>query len=266
MSSEPESTVPPAPPQEGIRGTLAEVLQAASDPALTEDLALALLKRSDLPREVLEQLSKNSGVMKGRKLKLALVTHGKTPRHVSLPVVRQLFTFELMQVALSAVAPGDIKKAAEEALLHRLETISLGERISLGRRASSGVAAALLLDPEPRVIHAALENSRLTEASVIRALTRRAAPAAFVHAVCHHPQWSLRRDVRVTLLRNQNTPLARALEFARALPPAVVREVLQGSALPERIKSHLLQEIAGNRRESRRSDRKAVDATALDRR
>lgn len=32
----------------------AELLRAAADPALTEDFALALLKRADLPAEVLE--------------------------------------------------------------------------------------------------------------------------------------------------------------------------------------------------------------------
>ncbi len=59
--------------EDTIRSTFADVLSAAaSDPALTEDLALALLKRSDLPPEALEHLSKNSGgVMKSRKVKIA---------------------------------------------------------------------------------------------------------------------------------------------------------------------------------------------------
>ena len=44
-----------------------------------------------------------------------------------------------MQVTLNPVALADIKKAAEDALLHRLETISLGERVSLALRASGNV-------------------------------------------------------------------------------------------------------------------------------
>ena len=95
------------------------------------------------------------------------------------------------------------------------------------------------------MIHAALENSRLTESAIIKGLTRHAAPATFVVAVCHHPNWSPRREVRVALLRNEKTPLARALEFARSLPPAVVREILHGSRLPVGVKASLLKDVEG---------------------
>jgi hypothetical protein len=232
------------PLDEAIHSASSDVLKAAaSDPALPEDLALALLKRADLPSEVLEQLSKNGGAMKSRKVKLALVEHPKTPRHVSLPMVRHLFTFDLMRVALTPVVPADIKRAADESLINRLETISIGERLALAHRASGRVAGALLLDPEPRVIHAALENSRLTEAAVIQGLTRYHAPAAFVEGVCRHAKWSVRREIRIALLRNEKTPLARALEFAHALPAALVREILKGSRLPTNIKSYVMREM-----------------------
>ena len=173
------------PLQDAVRGTSPEVLaESASDPALTEDLALVLLKRGDVPTQVVDRLSRNRGVMKSRKVRLALIEHARTPRHISIPMVRHLFTFDLMQVALTPVVPADIKLAAEESLINRLERLSQGERLSLARRTSGRVAAALLLDLESRVIHAALENSRLTESAVIKNLMRRDAPAAFVSAVC----------------------------------------------------------------------------------
>ena len=232
------------PLQEAIHSTSADVMLAAtSDPALTEDFALALLKRSDLPSEALDRLSRNGGLMKSRKVKLALVEHRKTPRHISVPIVRHLFTFDLMQVALRPMVPTDIKMVAEEALISRLEKVSAGERLSLAHRASGRVAGALLLDSEVRVIQAALENSRLTESSVIKALMRRDAPAVFVEAVCHHSKWSLRPEIRIALLRNEKTPLARALEFAHSLPPAQVREILQGSHLTARTKSYLVKDL-----------------------
>jgi hypothetical protein len=228
---------------EAIRSTSPEVLTAAaSDPGLTEDLALVLLKRGDLPAQALDQLSKNSSVMKSRKVKLAVVEHPRTPRHISIPMVRHLFTFDLMQVALTPVVPADIKLAAEESLINRLEKIAQGERLALAHRASGRVAAALLRDPEPRVIHAALENSRLTESAIIKAVIRHDAPAALVVAVCHHSKWSPRREVRIALLRNEKTPLARAVEFARSLPPTLVREILHSSRLPAATKSSLLKD------------------------
>jgi hypothetical protein len=218
-------------------------IQAAADLALTEDLALTLLQRTDLPPEALEALSKNGSLMKSRKVKLALAQHPRTPRHVSLPMVRHLFTFDLMKIALTPVVPADIKMAADEALINRLETISTGERLTLARRASGRVAGALLADAESRVMTTALENSRLTEAAIIKAVSRSDSPAPFVEAVCRHPKWSVRREIRMALLRNAKTPLARAVEFARSLPANVVREILNGSHLPANIQSYLRKDL-----------------------
>jgi hypothetical protein len=240
---------PAGPSGEQVRTASSEELTAvASDPALTEDLALALLKRPDLPARALDQLSKNGGIMKSRKVTLALVEHPRTPRHVSIPMVKHLFTFDLMQVALTPVVAADIKMAAEESLIHRLERLSQGERLALAHRASGRVAAALLLDPEPRVIHAALENSRLTESALTKALMRRDASAAFVRAVCHHSKWSPQREIRIALLRNEKTPLSRALEFSRSLPSTLVREMLQRSHLPAATRKDLLKEVAERKR------------------
>jgi hypothetical protein len=215
----------------------------AAESALTEDVALSLLKRSDLPAEVLEQLAKNGSLSKLRKVKLALVEHPKTPRHVSLPLVRQLYTFDLMHVALTPVVPADIKLAADEALCNRMETISVGEKLTLAHRASGRVAGELLADGDARVVHAALENSRLTEPAIVRALMRHDAPMIMVEAVCRHPHWSLRREIRVALLRNEKTPPARAVEFARGLPAAQLREILHNSRLPGSIKASLLNDL-----------------------
>jgi len=218
-------------------------LLAAADPSLGEDRALALLKRTDLRAEVLARLSKNAGAMKSRKVKLALVRHPNTPRHVSIPMLRHLFTFELMQVALTPALAADIKRTAEDALLNRLETISSGERLSLAHRASGRVAAELLCDLEPRVIQAALDNPQLTEAEVIHALMRPDAPTLLVESLYAHTKWSLRRDIRIALLRNENTPLTRVLEFARSLPISQLREILRSCRAPIRTREYLLKEI-----------------------
>jgi len=215
----------------------------AADAVLSEDVALSLLKRPDLPAETLEQLANNRTVAKHRKLRLALVGHPKTPPRISLPLMRQLYTFDLMKVALTPVVPADVKLAADEALCNRMETISSGEKLSLARRGSGRVAGALLLDAEARVVLAALENARLTEPAIVRALMRPEASTAFVEAVCRHPRWSLRRPVRVALLRNEKTPMARAVEFARSILPAQVREILHNSRLPENIKAYLRKDL-----------------------
>jgi hypothetical protein len=217
-------------------------LRLASNSALTEDLALGLLGRAELAASVFEQLAKNANVLKLRKVKLALAGHPHAPRHISVPLVRQFYTFDLMQVALSPTVPTDVKVIAEDVLISRLRTVTLGERLSLARRASGRVAAALLVDSDPRVMDVALENGRLTEAMVIQAVLRPDARAPFVQAVSHHSQWSFRRQVRLALLRTEFLPLARALEFTRGLPLALLREVLASSQLSTTVKTQLLRE------------------------
>jgi len=234
----------------------ADLLRTAADPALTEDFALALLKRADLPLEVIEQLTKNTNALKSRKVKIALVSNPHTPRHVSVPLARQFYTFDLMKVALSPSVPADVKVAVDDVLISRLKTVTIGERLTLARRASGRVAAALLLDVETigtkiidaktaaretQVMQAALENPRLTEALVINSVLRPAASAALVDAVAQHAKWSCRREIRAALLRTEHLSLARALEFSREIPAPLLHELLTASRLPAQIKDQLLR-------------------------
>jgi hypothetical protein len=216
---------------------------ADSDIALNEDAALALLKTADLRAAQIEQISKSPSAMKSRKVRLVLAAHPHSPRRIALRIIRELYTFDLMQFARMLTVAADLKHIADELLISRLASVTLGERISLARRASAAVAAALLLDKESRVWQAALENPRITEVAIVKALQRPAATAAFVVAVCRHGKWSLRHEIRIALLRNAHTPLARAIEFARRLPPPLMRDVLYTSRLPEKIKEYLRKEL-----------------------
>lgn len=219
------------------------LLAAAVDTRMTEDLALTFLARRDLPERVLDALSKNPSAMKHRKVINAVVRHPRTPRHVSLPVARRLYTFELMELALTPNVAADLKMVAEEAIIGRMESISAGERMTLARRASTQVAAALLLDPEQRIVETALDNPYLTEPWVVKALLRDQTPVHLAQLVCVHPKWSVRHEVRLTLLRNPHTPLARAIAIADSLPVGSVKEVLALSRLPQNVRTYLEQQL-----------------------
>ena len=237
--------------EEAVHSVVIEdVLRAAGDPALTAELALAMLRRADLAGAVIEELARNRSLLKLRKVKIALASHPQAPRHVSVPLVRQFYSFDLMKVALSPVVPADVKRTADEVLIGRLKTISPGERMTLARRASGRCAGTLLLDVEERIMRAALENARLTESLVVRAVLRPDTGPVLIQAVAGHAKWSYRRDVQVALLRTEYLSLARALAFARGMPTPRLREILQTSRLPRRIKEQLLRESerAGERR------------------
>jgi hypothetical protein len=131
-----------------------------------------------------------------------------------------------MQVTLTPAVAADIKRAAEEQILVRHESLSSGERISLARRASGRVAAELLQDADPRVIAAALDNSRLTEMLLAAALARPEAPQPLFEIVCEHTKWSQRREVQIALLKSEKTPAEKAKEFAKNFSEDFLSEIL----------------------------------------
>lgn len=226
-----------------------DLCAAAENPHLNEDLAKALLQRRDLTAKVLQELAKNTAILKSRPVLVALVSHPKTPRFVSLPMARSLFTFELMSVALQPAVPADVKVAIEQLIVDRLEKLSPGERTTLAKRGSTRVAERLLVDPDPRVVDLAMNNPFLTEACIIRALMRDPVNPRFVEKVARHPKWSLRTDVRCALLRNPNTPMGAALQFAQTLPADVARDALYNSNLPHSVKTYLMIEIQSRLRD-----------------
>ncbi|HEX3741234.1 MAG TPA: hypothetical protein VHV29_16165 [Terriglobales bacterium] len=196
---------------------------------LSEDAALALLNRADVTAETLAQLAKNPILSKSRKVLVAIATHPRTPRHVSIPLLRSMFTFDLMNTALMPAVAPDIKRVAEEQLIMRLESLPVGQKITLARRASGRVAAALLQTSEKRITSPALDNKQLTEALVVQALMKPRAPELLFVMVSDHSAWQLRREIQIALLRSQKTPLDRAQNFAKNFSADFLQEILPES-------------------------------------
>ncbi|HEV8490973.1 MAG TPA: hypothetical protein VGR76_01830 [Candidatus Angelobacter sp.] len=224
-----------------VHDSAPEILTAvAADARLTEDLALALLNRSDLPREALEAVSKNGQLARLRKVRMGIVVHPRTPRHVSVPTIRHLYTFDLMQVALLPSVPPDVKRAAEEVLISKLASISSGERVTLARRSSGRVAGALLLDKDERIMQAALANPQMTEVSIVKALKAGQSTELLAPAVARHQKWSYRNDVKAALLGNKDTPSGRLIHLAAELPINLIKDVLRSGRLTTQAKNSLL--------------------------
>ena len=215
------------------------LVAVAADARLTEDLALSMLARRDLPREALEQMLRNSSVGKLKKVQLAAVAHPRTPRHVSIPVIRHLYPFELMQIALSPAIAADVKRAAEEAIITRVATISSGERFTLAKRSSGRIAASLLLDKEERIVRAALENPQMTEMWVVRALKAETGTELLTPVVARHSKWLHRIEIKSALLGNKNTPFASVARIAGELPMNALKEVLRTGRLAPNVREYL---------------------------
>jgi hypothetical protein len=199
----------------------------------SEDQILAQLAQPEISVERISQVSRSPVGGRSRKVMLAITLHPRTPRHVSLPLLRRLFTFDLMQVTLTPAVAADIKRAAENQLLIRLETLSAGEKTSLARRGSGRVAAQLLQETDARIISPALDNAQLTEPLVVQALMKRSAPQALFVLASEHQKWSQRREVQIALLRSEKTPLESVREFAKHFSEDFLREIVPAEKFEE---------------------------------
>jgi hypothetical protein len=129
------------------------------------------------------------------------VEHPHFPMHRAGFVLKELHTFDLVRVLLSPrVVIGQIKTVAEDTLISRFSSTTVGEKKTLARRASGRIAGELLSDSDGAIVRAALNNPRLTEAQILKALNRPTVSAELLQALRLHRTWSLRTDIREAVI------------------------------------------------------------------
>ncbi|BCR05236.1 hypothetical protein DESUT3_23050 [Desulfuromonas versatilis] len=193
-----------------------EVLRAAlRNRSLTEDHLLALLKRRDLPEDLLKALYGLKISDSSRRIKLALARNPATPSQVMQAILPQLYLFELVGLCFLPGVTPDQKVAAERVILQRLPTTPLGTKITLARRATSVVTGELLKEGNSALMEACLSNPRLKEVSLFQFLNGANATPDAISSIARHPRWKSRPNLQMAILKNRKTP---AIWFTLFLP------------------------------------------------
>jgi len=227
------------------------LLSLASNPHLEERDLLQLLERRDLSQEVVSELAQNSKVRKSYALQLAVAKHPKSPRQVSLRLMKFLYVFDLLRVAQTPGVPADVKKTAEENILQKLAGMPEGQQKTLARRGTGRIAARLMNGSNPELIRAALENPYLDEGQLLKVLSREDLPGEVVEQITLEPRWSNRYMVRLALIRNPKTPFARVLEYLPHLKVADLREICLDHRMSEQVRHYLEAHSAERARQKR---------------
>ena len=221
-----------------------EVLLALlENPALDETHVCLLLGRKDLPGEVLEEVARRKALLKSYRVKRSLAFHPRAPRLASLRLLRDLYLMDLVQIAILPGVSAELKRNAEEQLLARLPQLPLGQKITLARRGPARVAGALLAEGHAQVISVVLDNPYLTEAQILKALSREKLPTSVVPAIVQHRKWSISYNVRLALVRHPATPLATILSYLSQLTVSDLRELAAPGIVPESLRKYLQAEV-----------------------
>ncbi len=222
----------------------ADVLLALLDnPALGETQLCLLLDRKDLPTEVLEEVARRKPLLKNYRVKRALAFHPRTPRLASLRLIRELYLMDLVQLTLLPGTSAELKRNAEGQLVARLPQLPLGQKITLARRGTARVAGALLAEGHAQVLSVVLDNPGLTEAQVLKALSRERLPVGVVKAVAQHRKWSHTYNVRLALVRHPSSTLSTILAYLPELTVSDLRELAAPGIVSETLRKYLLAEI-----------------------
>jgi len=237
-----------------------DVLLALLDnPALDETHLCLLLERKNLAAEVLEEVARRKALLKSYRVKRALAFHPRTPRLVSLRLIRDLYLMDLVQVAILPGVSAELKRNAEEQLLARLPQLPLGQKITLARRGPARVAGALLAEGHAQVVPIVLDNPYMTEAQILRALAREKLPLSVIPAIIQHRKWSITYNIRLALVRNALTPLATVLSYLPELTVSDLKELAAPGIVAENMRKYLQAEV---QRRMRASEKKASSDAA----
>jgi hypothetical protein len=231
-----------------------DVLLALLDnPALDETQLCLLLDRKDLPTEVLEEVARRKPLLKNYRVRRALAFHPRTPRLASLRLIRELYLMDLVQLTLLPGISVELKRNAEEQLVARLPQLPLGQKITLARRGTGRVAGALLAEGHAQVLSVVLDNGSLTEAQVLKALSRDRLPIGVVTAIAQHRKWSHTYNVRLALVRHPSSTLSTILAYLPELTVSDLRELAAPGIVSENLRKYLLAEIQQRIRKSEKS-------------
>jgi hypothetical protein len=217
-----------------------------------------LLQRKDLPQDFLQVVLLRRHFLKNYRVKKALAFHPHTPRTEAIRLLRDLYLMDLVQFAISPGVPPDLKIKAEEQVVARLPQIPLGQKITLARKAPARITGALLADGQPPVVKAALVNPNLTEAQVLRVLSRDKLPPLVVQSIAQDAKWSHVYNVRIALIRQPSTTLTTILAFLPELTVTDLKELVAPGILPENLRHYLQAEIHRRLSRNEKEDTRAA--------
>ncbi len=220
------------------------VRAALENPHLHESHVCLVLERLDLPIPLLEAIGSDPQWLRSEAIRLRLARHPHTPQRIAVPLVRQLFLFDLVTLSMLPSAPSEVRRLAQEAILAKIPQLPLGQKLTLARRGPARVAAALILEGHPRASVDALKNPYLTESQVLRVLASPAVTERVVTAIARDTKWSAQKSVRFALVRAASELSAQIEGFLGEFTLTELADVVGLESLAAPIRTAVREEIA----------------------
>jgi hypothetical protein len=224
---------------------------------LTEEMALYITKGRSISPETIGFLAGDVRFRDSQALKNVICRNPRTPQRITFSLLKFLRIFDLADISRDGQIPVEVRRKIEFILAERIPSMPSGVRIALAKRANAATLLVLMEKGDARVIAACLESPVLTEGHLYRLINRSATKAEVIKTISCHPKWSLRYQVRFSLIRNYFTPMNEVLTFIKSMKTADVRELYADPKVPASTKPFLFSEL-GERGESVESGEEQV--------
>ena len=196
----------------------------------TERDALQALRHPHASEAMIEEILSSKTLLAFRGVRRLVAAHPLTPRHAALRCLEDLPWRDLLDLTREPRTPPPVRVAANRKLEEALRFLSLGEKIALARFASSALFAALLDEPDRRVLEAVLANSRLTAEDLQRWLATGHPQPDALECVARDSRWVNRPAVRIAVLTHRLTPRAVALSLLTSASRVELRRLAEDPA------------------------------------
>ncbi len=221
-----------------------ELIGLLRDPRLNESSLLILLSRNDLPEALLDAIATRREWMKSQRVCYALASHPRTSRLVALRAMRNLPVMDLCKLALAPAVASANRAAADDVLISRFPQLALGQKISLARQAGTRVLAEFLIAGEARAVAVALESGRLTEASILKVLSKEKLGDATVSAIARHARWSRLANVRMALLQRPELKAENAAQFLKECSVAELKMLSESRKISPTVRDEIARRLS----------------------
>jgi hypothetical protein len=220
------------------------LLKVLSNKNVSEELVLIVAGRRNITPEVLESVYNDVRWRQSYRVMLALCKNPKTPQKISLSLLKSVRIFDQAELTRNQHVPINVRMRAEAAISEKMLSMPLGIKMSLARKASSNVIIKLMEDGMKEVVPLCLENPYMTEAVICKIINMKKIASHVIRRIADHPKWSSRYDVQWSLIRNNNAPLIRVVQFLRNIKTNDLRELYAAPEVPASTKPFIFRELA----------------------
>jgi len=225
------------------------IVNATLNRNLSEDMALFIAKRRNVPVAALGFLANDIRFRDSLPLKIALCRNPKTPQRIVFSLLKFLRIFDLGDLTRDRTIPATVRQKIERMIAEKTRSLPSGVQIALAKRSSANIILYLMERGDGSVICSCLDSPFISEAHLCTAINRPLVNPILIRLISEHQKWPLRYQVKYALIRNIHTPLIYVTRFIPEMKTHDLRELYTSDRLSATVRPYIYSEL-GIRRES----------------